>query len=63
VPFDRVGFIKVPHRPLTQLAESIQSSLFSYMWSPIVLFGMLGGIMWAFRNKGDRDTGGKGGQP
>jgi hypothetical protein len=33
------------------------------MWSPIVLFGMLGGIMWAFRNKGDRDTGGKGGQP
>jgi Fe-S-cluster-containing dehydrogenase component len=63
VPFDRVGFIDVPHRPLTQLAESIQSSLFSYMWSPIVLFGMLGGIMWALRNKGDRDTAGKGGQP
>jgi Fe-S-cluster-containing dehydrogenase component len=63
VPFERVGFIQVPHRPLTQLAESIQSSLFSYMWSPIVLFGMLGGIMWGFRNKGDRDTAGKGGQP
>jgi hypothetical protein len=63
VPFNRTGFIQVPHRPLTQLAESIQSSLFSYMWSPIVLFGMLGGIMYAFRNTGYRNTNDKGGQP
>jgi hypothetical protein len=28
-----------------------------------VLFGMLSGVMWAFRNKGDRDTREKGGQP
>jgi hypothetical protein len=61
VPFDRVGFIDVPHRPLTQLAETIQGALFSYLWSPIVLFGMLSGIMYAFRNKGDRDTPEKGG--
>jgi Fe-S-cluster-containing dehydrogenase component len=60
VPFERVGFIQVPHRPLTQLAESIQSSLFSYLWSPIVLFGMLGGIMWGFRNRNDHDTRDKG---
>jgi len=60
VPFDRVGFIQVPHRPLTELAETIQSSLFSYLWSPIVLFGMLGGIMRAFGSKSDRDINDKG---
>ena len=55
VPFDRVGFINVPNQPLNQLAETVQSSLFSYLWSPIVLFGMLGGVMFAFRDKGDRE--------
>ncbi len=63
VPFDRVGFINVPNRPLNQLAETVQSSLFSYLWSPIVLFGMLGGIMFAFRDKGGHDHHHKGGQP
>lgn len=54
VPFERVGFIPVPHRPLTQLAESIQSTLFSYLWSPIVLFGLLSGLMWRQRRQGGR---------
>ncbi len=62
VPFERVGFISVPNRPLNQLAETVQSSLFSYLWSPIVLFGMLGGIMWAFHGKKGPEHHQKGGQ-
>ena len=53
-PFEELGFIQVPEKPLPQLAETIQHSLFGYLWSPIVLFGMLAGIMWGFRDKGER---------
>lgn len=60
-PFEDLGFIQVPEKPLPQLAETIQHSLFSYLWSPIVLFGMLSGVMWGFRDKDDRgvDHGGE----
>jgi hypothetical protein len=53
-PFEKLGFVDLPETPMPQLAESIQHSLFSHLWSPIVLFGMLGGVMWGFRNKGQR---------
>ena len=46
VPFDKLGFIDVPDRPTPKLAETIQHSLFSYLWSPILLFGLLSGVMW-----------------
>jgi hypothetical protein len=61
-PFEDLGFIDVPEKPLPQLAETIQHSLFSYLWSPIVLFGMLGGVMWGYRDKGDRHTDQEGGK-
>ena len=54
VPFEKVGFNTLPEKPMPRLAETIQHSLFSYLWSPIVLFGMLGGVMWASKDKGDR---------
>ena len=54
VPFEKLGFNTLPEKPMPRLAETIQHSLFSYLWSPIVLFGLLGGVMWAFRGKGDR---------
>jgi Fe-S-cluster-containing dehydrogenase component len=60
-PFEKLGFNKLPSKPMPQLAETIQHSLFSYLWSPIVLFGMLSGVMWSFRGKGDRDENQKGG--
>jgi formate dehydrogenase iron-sulfur subunit len=48
---------------MPRLAETIQHRLFSYLWSPIVLFGMLGGVMWASKDKGDRaENGNKGGE-
>jgi Fe-S-cluster-containing dehydrogenase component len=53
VPFEKLGFINVPSHPTPKLAETIQHSLFSYLWSPILLFGLLGGIMWASRKNGD----------
>ena len=62
VPFEKVGFNSLPQTPMPRLAETIQHSLFSYLWSPIVLFGMLGGVMWASRDKRDREgNGSKGG--
>ena len=62
VPFEKLGFVTLPDKPMPRLAETIQHSLFSYMWSPIVLFGMLGGVMWASKDKGDRaGSGRKGG--
>jgi formate dehydrogenase beta subunit len=60
-PFEKLGFNPLPVKPMPQLAESIQHSLFSYLWSPIVLFGMLSGIMWSSRGKGERDDNTKGG--
>ena len=60
-PFEKVGFIKLPEKPMPQLAESVQHSLFSYLWSPIVLFAMLSGIMWSFKGKGQDDENHEGG--
>jgi ferredoxin len=59
VPFEKLGFNALPDKPMPKLAETIQHSLFAYMWSPIVLFGMLGGVMWASKDKGDRAGNGK----
>jgi Fe-S-cluster-containing dehydrogenase component len=58
-PFEKLGFGKLPQRPLPQLAETIQHSLYSYLWSPLVLFGMLGGLMWSSHQKGDRQGNGR----
>lgn len=45
VDFQRVGFQNLPDDPMPRLTETIQHSLFSYLWSPLVLFGLLGGVM------------------
>ncbi len=45
VSFDRLGFQKLPDRPMPKLPETIQHGLYSYLWAPIVLFGVLGGVM------------------
>jgi formate dehydrogenase beta subunit len=62
-PFEKLGFNTLPETPMPRLAESIQHSLFSYLWSPLVLFGMLGGVMWASKDKSDRAGNGKEGGP
>lgn len=50
-PFEKLGFNRLPDKPMPHLSETIQHTLFSYLWSPILLFGMLSGIMWSFGKK------------
>ncbi|MFH2067395.1 MAG: hydrogenase 2 operon protein HybA [Pseudomonadota bacterium] len=62
IPFDKLGFVKLPNTPMPKLSESVQHSLFSYLWSPILLFGILSGIMFAFKDNGNRSDH-EGGKP
>ena len=60
VSFDKLNFPKLPNKPIPKLSETIQHSLFSYLWSPILLFGLLGGVMYKSNKKNDieQDKGG-----
>jgi hypothetical protein len=55
-PFEKLGFLNLPSEPMPHLTETIQHGLFSYLWSPLLLFGVLGAGMWKFNKhqmKGD----------
>ncbi|MDD3310574.1 4Fe-4S dicluster domain-containing protein [Pseudodesulfovibrio sp.] len=52
VPFERAGFQTLPEAPMPKATETIQHSLFSYLWSPLVLFGALGAVMRVTSRKG-----------
>ncbi|MCA1785766.1 MAG: 4Fe-4S ferredoxin, partial [Desulfobacteraceae bacterium] len=59
VPFEQVNLPILPETPSPKLSETIQHSLFSYLWSPILLFGALGGLMaWFNKNDNHPDKGG-----
>jgi len=45
-PFEKLGFLSLPHYPIPHLPETIQHSIFAYMWAPITLFAILAGVMW-----------------
>jgi hypothetical protein len=44
-PFETVGFPKLGTKAPPRLTESIQHGLFQYFAVPIILYGVLGGIM------------------
>ncbi len=44
-PFEKLGFVDVPNEPLPKRTETIQHSLFSYLWSPAALFVGLAAVM------------------
>ncbi|NCC26475.1 MAG: 4Fe-4S dicluster domain-containing protein, partial [Deltaproteobacteria bacterium] len=44
-PFEKTGLLEVPARPMPQTAETIQHSVYAYLWAPITLYAALGGIM------------------
>lgn len=44
-PFDQLGFLSLPVRPMPHLAETVQHGVFAYLWAPLVLFGLLTGAM------------------
>lgn len=56
MPFEKLGFNRLPSKPMPQLVETLQHSLFSYLWSPIVLFGILTGLMWSRKDKGEHPS-------
>lgn len=45
VAFEKLEFPTLPSQPLPKLPETMQHSLFRYLWSPIVLFFALAGTM------------------
>ena len=45
-PFEKLGFLSLPHYSMPHLTETIQHSLFAYMWAPVTLFAILAGAMW-----------------
>nr|WP_320116559.1 4Fe-4S dicluster domain-containing protein [uncultured Desulfuromonas sp.] len=51
VPFSELGFIPLPNKPLPKLTETLQHSLFSYLWSPAVLFTLLSGLFFFNRRR------------
>ncbi|MBN2645625.1 MAG: 4Fe-4S dicluster domain-containing protein [Desulfuromonadaceae bacterium] len=51
VPFSKLGFIPLPNKPLPKLTETLQHSLFSYLWSPALLFTLLSGLFFFNRRK------------
>jgi ferredoxin len=50
-PFHKLGFLKLPTRPMPHLTETIQHGVFAYLWAPLTLFGALGAAMWTFNRK------------
>lgn len=62
VPFEQVGFKPMPSTPTPALAESVQHTFYKYLWSPALLYGVLGGIMFINRNRKDAGHQGKGGE-
>jgi formate dehydrogenase iron-sulfur subunit len=56
VSFDRIGFQKLPHRPMPKLAETIQHGLYGFLWAPVVLFGSLAGLMRLMERNVSRGT-------
>lgn len=50
-PFEKLGFLDLPTRPIPHLTETLQHGLFSYLWAPLSLFAVLGGFMWTFNRK------------
>ncbi|WP_319471829.1 4Fe-4S dicluster domain-containing protein [uncultured Pseudodesulfovibrio sp.] len=57
VDFERVGFKKMPYQPMPGVTETIQSSLFSYLWSPLALFGVLGAVMGFTSRQPEKEEG------
>lgn len=43
--FKKLGFLDLPTRPIPHLTETIQHGVFSHLWAPLTLFGVLGAFM------------------
>ncbi len=58
-PFEKLGFLTLPKRPIPETPETIQHAIFKYFWAPITLYGTLGAVMYGVHRKrrcGDVDV-------
>jgi len=65
-PFEKLGFLTLPSRPIPQTAEAIQHGIFKYFWAPLTLYGLLGTTMYGVRRRQktlSQTTDDKGDQP
>ena len=56
-PFEELGFLKLSDAPVPRLTETIQHSIFKHGLPPLMLFGLLGAAMNAFKDRGETDGG------
>ena len=54
IPFKKVNLPLLSKTPSPKLSETIQHSLFSYLWSPIALFGIIGAVMFKSNKTSDK---------
>ena len=50
-PFQKLGFLDLPTQPMPHLTETIQHGVFSYLWAPLTLFGVMGLAMWKLNRR------------
>ncbi len=55
IDFPKLNFPKLGENPAPGVSESIQHAIFAYFIPPIMLYALLGGIMWMTKDK--KDTG------
>jgi formate dehydrogenase iron-sulfur subunit len=53
-PFEQLGFLRLGDEPVPRLTETIQHSIFKFGLPPLMLFGLLGAAMAAFRPKDEK---------
>ncbi|NUN96571.1 MAG: 4Fe-4S dicluster domain-containing protein [Candidatus Omnitrophica bacterium] len=51
--FEELGFLKLGPGALPSLTEPIQHAIFKFGIPPLTLYGLLGAMMWAYRNGDD----------
>jgi len=55
-PFDQLDFLEVGEKPIPELTETLQHSIFRYGVPPMLLFGLLAAAMRAFRHDENPDV-------
>lgn len=51
--FQDIGFLKLENEAPPKLTEAVQHGVFKFGIPPLLLYGLLGAIMWVFRKKED----------
>ncbi|HIC86128.1 MAG TPA: 4Fe-4S dicluster domain-containing protein, partial [Desulfobacterales bacterium] len=53
-PFEKIGFPRLGKLAPPRITEGLQHGLYKYLWAPLTLYVVLGGIMWASEFFGEK---------